>query len=221
MPTAVASLAAARAVRRASSGSKLADSPSGTGNTVVNPWITSAANSSGIFSWPCRALCCRRSCQRMLELLKMSCASTAAVAVTGLAAAAAPFWLAEENSDSCPAFSSSDIRAIRSSMKTGVDLRAGSSANPPGIRASRPLAPAASSSCRRLMPCPVIPGCLHRWPVDDTGTRLACRSGPPGIRRRLAAGTGITPPKALPPSASRAAAGGHGWHARPGRVPVR
>ena len=45
----MASSAVARAVRSARCGSKLAVSPSGIGNTVRKPWITSAANSSGIF----------------------------------------------------------------------------------------------------------------------------------------------------------------------------
>ena len=50
MPIAVASSAAARAVRSARSASKAEASPRGTGNTVFSPWITSAANTSGIFN---------------------------------------------------------------------------------------------------------------------------------------------------------------------------
>mmetsp|Transcript_35901 Transcript_35901/g.101056 ORF Transcript_35901/g.101056 Transcript_35901/m.101056 type:complete len:272 (+) Transcript_35901:1621-2436(+) len=48
MPRAVASSAVARAVRRASSGSKLAASPRGMGKTVRSPWMTSAAKISGM-----------------------------------------------------------------------------------------------------------------------------------------------------------------------------
>ena len=130
-PTAVASSAAARAVRFARFASKAAASASGTGKMVRNPWITSAANSSGM---PRRdsstATVCMRRCQSAESPLNTApsrpsrtawaCSSIDPGTAAGLAALAGAGASAAGMMVSCPAFSSSVIAAIKASIRSAT-----------------------------------------------------------------------------------------------------
>ena len=80
----------ARAVRSASCGSKLAASPSGIGNTVRMPWITSAASSTGMPSrlsstatrWISRPWAAPTPLNRQPTLPARTCSSTWAALLT-------------------------------------------------------------------------------------------------------------------------------------------
>src|ERR1039458_4237800 len=132
IPTAKASRAATRAAWRTSSGSQLADCPSGIGKMVVYPWITSSPKISGIPS-------------------RLSLASRCASA---LCAGVPPpnsephrpwrisffVWSARPRNascDICPSFSSSVILASNASIFRSVSA---------GVAARRPIDPAASNA---------------------------------------------------------------------------
>ncbi|VXD00821.1 conserved hypothetical protein [Sphingomonas sp. 8AM] len=182
IPDADASTAAARAVRRASSGSKLAASASGTGKTVRSPWMTSAANSSGIFSRERRtaSVCIRRAISAPLPLNTpvssprrtiFSCASKLDAAPAGLSEIAAPPAQAAASRLSCPAFSVSVIRGISASTEAGRGRAATvASKARAGLADHASAAPAPASHARRvirrscpfiLLPFPLRPRVIH------------------------------------------------------------
>ena len=128
MPTAVASSAAARAVRSARSGSNAPASAIGIGNTVARPWITSPANTIGIFSRlpSIAAFCaCRapdtptplNSMPILPALMSASCAAALLLTALGLNGIRGG-RIASPKHESCPAFSASVIRAIRLSIRS-------------------------------------------------------------------------------------------------------
>ena len=201
IPDAAASTAAARAVRRARSGSKLAASASGTGKTVRRPWITSAANSSGIFNRDRRtaSVCIRRAISAPLPLntpvssprrTMRNCVSKLDAAPAGLSEVAAPPAQAAASRLSCPAFSASVMRGINASTVAGSGRSATRESRArAGLADHASVAPAPASHARReirrscpsiLLPFPVIsmpstplPGSYSRPP---SGFRYAGQS---------------------------------------------
>ena len=164
IPAAVASSAAARAVRRARSGSKLAASPKGTGKMVRKPWITSAAKISGTFSRDSRtaAVCIWRAISTPLPLntpvsrparTSASCAGKPALGLFGLSASAELPPQAAAMIDSCPAFSLIVMRASASRAAAGRAVGAAAcSAARSGVAVQAPARPAAVSTARRDTP---------------------------------------------------------------------
>ena len=128
IPAAVASTAATRAVRSASSGSKLPASARGIGKTVRKPWITSAAKISGIlrrlFSVAITCICRAISAPLPLNTPPIRPRRTSSICWrkfaregdVGLSALAAPPAQAAAISVTWPAFSSTVILAISASM---------------------------------------------------------------------------------------------------------
>ncbi len=180
MPAPAASNAATRAVCSARPGSKLATSPTGMGKMVRWPWITSAANISGILrrDRAITARCMRCAITDPLPLntpvsrpatASAICVSKLRASPAGLSAAALLPPHAAARRVSCPAFSSRVIVAIRRSMaaaSVGGGARRVSACN--GLATQAVVNASACIAARRDMPASCLipaspPICRSDW----------------------------------------------------------
>ena len=130
MPDADISTAAVRAAASMAGMFQVHDMPSGIGNTVSKPWITSMPISSGMprrdFS---TASCCRARIFSAPLILKVPPILPSATAASVLWSMTAPVMMSpEEGRLSCPIFSSSVIFDMRLLMKPSIFSRSAVSA---------------------------------------------------------------------------------------------
>src|SRR5258706_5755642 len=110
-PTLRASAAAIEALSSTMAGSQLAACPSGIGNSVLYPWMTSKPSKTGIFRRDCNAA----RCNSLVNLAPrtFSVEPSKPLRASSICSGLAFPWESPGSCCSCPSFSASVIRAIR------------------------------------------------------------------------------------------------------------